>query len=103
MFRNYNRLDCRRANLMVVTKEEARQHRRVRKDSITRAKGVHFNRPEGTFNACFIRGRQLTDLGTHDSRADAVETYAEAMMRENPDLHSPPVFEEELDWPNGEE
>src|SRR5215471_15585893 len=33
IFRNYDTLDCRRGNLLVVTKEQARQHHRVRKDS----------------------------------------------------------------------
>src|ERR1700674_5418377 len=33
IFLNHDRLDCRRANLKIVTKEEARQHHRVRTDS----------------------------------------------------------------------
>jgi hypothetical protein len=40
IFLNHDRLDCRRANLRVVAKEEARRHHRVRSDSQSGVKGV---------------------------------------------------------------
>src|SRR4051812_15447999 len=46
IFLNHDRLDCRRENLRIVSKEEARQHHRVRRDCQSGAKGVRFN-PEG--------------------------------------------------------
>src|SRR5476651_1954549 len=46
IFLNHDRLDCRKANLRSVTKEEARRHHRVRSDSKSGVKGVRFN-PDG--------------------------------------------------------
>src|SRR4051812_24252971 len=40
IFLNHQTLDCRRENLMAVTKTEARQHHRVRRDSKSGAKCV---------------------------------------------------------------
>src|SRR5215472_3288661 len=55
IFLNHDRLDCRRANLKVVSKEEARQHHRVRRDSKNGVKGVRAN-PEGkTWSAIVYR------------------------------------------------
>jgi hypothetical protein len=45
IFLNHDRLDSRRENLRVVSKEDARRHHRVRRDSKSGVKGVRFNPP----------------------------------------------------------
>src|SRR5262245_56759924 len=45
IFRNGDRLDCRRDNLLVVTTQEARQHHlRARSNSQSGIKGISYNR-----------------------------------------------------------
>src|SRR6516162_4618577 len=51
IFLNHDRLDCRRSNLKVVTKEEARQHHRVRSDSKSGVKGVRYSPESETWSA----------------------------------------------------
>ena len=91
IFLNHDRLDCRRANLRVVSKEEARQHHRVRRDSKNGVKGVRAN-PEGkTWSALVYRDGRCCTIGTFTSEAAASQAYESAMIRENPDLHTAPA------------
>ena len=75
IFLNYDRLDCRRENLRVVTKEEARRHHRVRRDSKSGVKGVRYN-PEGDSWSAFVYRRGHAYLvGTYYSQEAAVAAY----------------------------
>jgi hypothetical protein len=90
IFRNYDRLDCRRENLLIVNKEGARQHHRVRSDSQSGAKGVRFN-PEGeTYSAYIYRKGHAYCVGTFYSQEAASEAYRRALRGENPYLHLAP-------------
>ena len=90
IFLNYDRLDCRRENLRVVTQEEARRHHRVRSDSKTGVKGVKYNRRPGTWSVDVYRGGSSTRLGTFLTKEHAIAAYEKALKKENPDLHIAP-------------
>src|SRR4051812_13279336 len=87
IFLNHDKLDCRRANLRVVSKHEARQHHRVRRDSKSKAKGVRYNPDGDTWSAIIYRDGRCRTVGTFHSEAAAVQAYELALSRENPDLH----------------
>jgi HNH endonuclease len=91
IFLNHDRLDCRRSNLKVVTKQEARQHHRVRRDSKSQAKGVRYNPDCDNWSAVVYRGGRCWTVGTFDSEASAIREYESALIRENPDLHRAPA------------
>lgn len=90
VFLNHDRLDCRRENLRVVTTQEARRHHRVRSDSQSGVKGVHYNHEWGTWSADVYRHGNSYRVGTFVSKEEAVAAYEEALKRENPDLHHAP-------------
>jgi HNH endonuclease len=91
IFLNYDRLDCRRENLRVVTKQDARRHHRVRSDSRSGVKGVHYNPEYETWSACTYRHGHYYGLGTFYSREAAMAAYEDELRRENPDLHQAPA------------
>ncbi len=104
IFLNHDRLDCRRANLRAVSKQEARLHHRVRSDSQSGAKGVRYNPDSDTWTAFIERhGHQYT-LGNFMLKQQAVDAYQRELLRENPDLHSAPevIDRSELAVPNQE-
>jgi hypothetical protein len=90
IFLNHDRLDCRRANLRVVTKEEARRHHRVRSDSRSGVKGVRFNPDGGTWTAVTYRHGRCYQVGTYYTREQAQAAYEAELKKENPDLHTAP-------------
>jgi hypothetical protein len=90
VFLNHDRLDCRRANLRVVTKEEARRHHRVRRDSKSGVKGVRYNPDGGTWSALTYRNGRCYTIGTFSRQEEAEAAYREALRREDPDLHTAP-------------
>jgi hypothetical protein len=94
IFLNHDKLDCRRANLKVVNKDEARRHHRVRSDSKTGSKGVRFNAEGQTWSAYVYRHDQIYHIGTYYSKEAAEQAYQNALRRENPDLHSAPAVVE---------
>lgn len=99
IFLNHDRLDCRRANLKVVTKEEARRHHRVRSDSKSGAKGVRFN-PEGdTWSAYIYRHGHSYHIGTFHAKEAAETAYEQELRGENPDLHAAPQRVERASLP----
>jgi hypothetical protein len=83
--------------LKVVTKEEARQHHRVRSDSKSGAKGVRYNEDGDSWSAYLYRGGNAYHLGTFYHREQAEAAYQEALRSENPELHTAP---ERVDRPN---
>ena len=91
IFLNHDRLDCRRENLRVVTKEEARRHHRVRRDSKSGIKGVRFNPDGGTWSADIFRNGHCYHIGTYSTQEDAAEAYKEAVLRENPEWAQTPA------------
>jgi len=90
IFLNHDRLDCRRENLRVVTKEEARRHHRVRPDSKSGIKGVRYNAESETWSACVYRDGHCYRVGTFPSQEAAVTAYEQELRRENPDLPTAP-------------
>jgi hypothetical protein len=90
IFLNHDRLDCRRENLKVVTKEEARRHHRVRSDSRSGVKGVRFNPDGGTWTAVTYRHGRCYHVGTYYTREQAEAAYEAELRKENPDLHTAP-------------
>jgi hypothetical protein len=99
IFLNHDRLDCRRQNLKVVTKQEARRHHRVRSDSRSGVKGVRYN-PDGcTWTAVTYRDGRCYQVGTYYDREQAQEAYEAELKKENPDLHTAP---ERVERPSGQ-
>ncbi len=98
IFLNHDRLDCRKENLRVVTKEEARQHHRVRKDSQSGVKGVRNIPFTKTWTGEIYRDGRSHSIGMFKSREAAEAAYQKAMREENPDLHSaPPLIERQVE------
>ena len=92
IFRNGDRLDCRRENLRLVTKQEARQHhQRARSNSKSGIKGISYNRRPRTWSVDIYRDGQVWRVGTFFTLKDAQEAYDRALRRENPDLHTAPA------------
>src|ERR1700722_521583 len=75
IFLNHDRLDCRRENLKVVTKQEARQHHRVRSDSKSGTKGVRLNDDGRSWSAYTYRNGHCYHLGTFGAKEQAVAAY----------------------------
>jgi hypothetical protein len=91
IFRNGDRLDCRRENLRVVSKQEARQHhRRARSNSKSGIKGLRYNRRPRTWSVDLYRDGQAKRVGTFWTLKEAKEAHQEALRRENPGLHAAP-------------
>jgi hypothetical protein len=90
IFLNHDRLDCRRANLKVVNKEEARQHHRVRRDSKTGIKGVKYNAESDSWSTFVYRHGHCYHVGTYYSKEAAISAYERELKKENPDLHTAP-------------
>jgi hypothetical protein len=86
IFLNHDCLDCRRANLKVVSKEEARRHHRVRSDSETGIKGVRYNPDKGVWNAYVCRNGITQSLGIFHHEEDAAYAYEQRIQSENPAL-----------------
>ncbi len=91
IFLNHDRLDCRRENLRAVTREEARQHHRMRSDCKTGAKGVRYNDESDSWSAYIYRNGHAYHVGTFAQRWEAEAAHQKALLRENPDLHSAPA------------
>ncbi len=91
IFLNHDTLDCRRANLRVATKQEARRHHRVRRDSRSGAKGVAYDARTGTWTAYVYRHVHAYHLGTFRSKEAATAAYEAAMRKENPALYVAPA------------
>jgi hypothetical protein len=91
IFLNHDPLDCRRANLKVVTKQEARQHHRVRSDSRSGIKGVSYNAQTETWSAYVYRHGHCYHVGTFRSQYQAESAYQAELKKENPDLHAAPA------------
>lgn len=90
VFRNHDRLDCRRENLLVVTKQEARRHHRVRRDSRTGLKGIRFNSSSRKWTALFYRNGNCLCLGTFDTQEAAMSAYQKAANGEQSDSPAAP-------------
>jgi hypothetical protein len=90
IFLNHDRLDCRRENLRVVSKQEARQHHRVRRDSQSGSKGVRYNAGSDTWSVDLYGDGRAKRVGTFLTLQDAQDAHREALRQENPDLHTAP-------------
>jgi hypothetical protein len=91
IFLNHDRLDCRRVNLKVVTKEEACRHHRVRSDSKSGVKGVRYNPESDSWSAYVYRHGHCYHVGTYYSKEQAVAAYEAELMKENPGLQAAPA------------
>jgi len=90
IFLNHDRLDCRRENLRVVSKEDARRHHRVRRDSKSGVKGVRYNAGTDSWSAYVHRHGHAYHVGTFSSPEAAAQAYEAELRRESPDLHRAP-------------
>jgi hypothetical protein len=90
IFLNHDKLDCRRANLKVVSHDEARQHHRVRRDSKSGIKGVKYNPGFDTWSAYTYRHNHCYHVGTYGTKEAAKAAYEAELKKENPDLHKAP-------------
>lgn len=94
IFLNHDRLDCRKENLRVVNKEDARRHHRVRRDSESGVKGIRNIPFTHTWTGEIWRNGHSRSIGIFHSRESAQSAYEAAMKRENADLQTaPPVIE----------
>ena len=91
VFANYDRLDCRRENLKVVSKEEARRHHHVRSDSKSGVKGVRYNPESDSWSAYVYRSGHCYHVGTYYTQEQAVVAYESELKKENPNLHTAPA------------
>jgi hypothetical protein len=92
IFRNGDTLDCRRENLRVVTKQEARQHHlRARSNSQSGIKGIKYNRRPGTWSVDVYRDGQVKRVSTFLTLKEAQDAYQRALQLDNPDLHAAPA------------
>jgi len=91
VFLNGDRLDCRRVNLRVVTKEEARRlHRRARSNSVSGIKGLTYNPRAHTWSVDLYDHGKCRRVGTFLTQKEAMDAYQDALQREYPDLPVPP-------------
>jgi hypothetical protein len=90
IFKNHDTLDCRRENLKVVSKQEARQHHRVRSDCKSGMKGVRYNPESDSWSAYTYRHGNCYRVGTYRTKEQATAAYQEELRKENPDLHAAP-------------
>jgi hypothetical protein len=91
IFRNGDRLDCRRENLLVVTKQEARQHHQAaRSNSESGIRGLKYNRGPRTWSVDLYRDGQAKRVGTFLTLEEAKDAHEQALRRENPGLHAAP-------------
>src|ERR1043165_1625319 len=86
IFLNFDRLDCRRANLKIVKKEETRRYHRARRDSKTGIKGITYNDEFGTWSATIYRNGRAYRIGTFYSKEAAAQAYDEGLRLMNPEL-----------------
>ena len=83
IFRNGDRLDCRHANLRVVSKEEARRlHFRARSNSQSSIKGISYNPWPHTWSVDVYRNGRARRIGTFLTQKEAVDAYLAALARE---------------------
>lgn len=83
VFVNHDRLDCRKRNLLVLTKTEALKHHRTRSVNTTREAGVHRNAETGTWSAYICRSGQYYHVGTYPYKVQAEHFYQKAVAQEN--------------------
>jgi hypothetical protein len=80
IFLNHDPLDCRRANLKIVTPQEARCYHRPRRDSQSGIKGVKPT-PGGKWYASIVRFKVYHHLGTFPTKEAAQEAYLTAAKK----------------------
>ena len=90
IFLNHDRLDCRRENLRIATKEEARQHHRVRKDCQAKHKGMTFNERANTVSVDIMVNGRMKRIGTFYTQKEAIEEYKKAERYYYPDRPAAP-------------
>jgi HNH endonuclease len=92
IFRNGDKLDCRKENLATVTTAEARQHHKnARSNSDSGIKGIHFNHLARTYSVDVYRDGRAQRVGTFDTLTDAQEALQKRLLLDNPDLHAAPA------------
>jgi hypothetical protein len=92
IFRNGDKLDCRKENLRIATIAEARQHHKnARSNSDSGIKGISYNDGPKTWSVDIYRDGYAKRVGTFDGLQDAKVALQERLMLENPDLFSAPA------------
>jgi hypothetical protein len=86
IFRNGDKLDCRKENLLVATIAEARQHHKnARSNSDSGIKGISFT-DANTFSVDIYREGHAKRVGTFRTLQDAKDALQERLLLETPDL-----------------
>ena len=79
IFRNGDKLDCRKENLRVATIAEARQHHKnARSNSDSSIKGITFNHRARTYSVDIWRDGRAKRVGTFNTLTEAQERYRNA-------------------------
>jgi hypothetical protein len=88
IFLNHDKLDCRRANLKIVSPHEARWYHQARRDSKSGIKGVK-SAPGNKWYASITRFGVIHHLGTFLTKDAAQEAYLAAAKRLTHESGSP--------------
>ena len=96
IFLNHDRLDCRRENLKIVDKVQARRHHRARRDAGSGFKGVKYNNFSRSWTARTYRSGKMYTLGTFNSLSEANAAYEKDIRSDNPDLYTAPAVVERI-------
>jgi hypothetical protein len=83
IFLNHDKLDCRKANLKIVSPQEARWYHRARRDSRSGIKGVKAA-ANGKWYASITRFGVFHHLGTFATKGAALEAYLTAEKQLTP-------------------
>ena len=75
MHHNYDTLDCRKANLLVVPCSQNIQHARLRKNKTSRFKGVWLGKTYKKWNARIAKDGKSYYLGYFDNETAAAKAY----------------------------
>jgi HNH endonuclease len=78
IFLNHDRLDCRKENLKIVSKHEAKWYHQARRDSETGIKGVKYKSSARKWYASITRFGDFHHLGAFDTKEKALEAYRQA-------------------------
>lgn len=86
IFKNNDRLDCRRENLAVVTRQESRRRLRGFRDQ-----EIRFDPAKSTWSAFLYQNGNCFEVGPFDSEMQALFACDDVLQAENPGLYLRPV------------
>jgi hypothetical protein len=78
--KNYDGLDCRKANLQIVSSSEKAQHQSKAKNKTSRYKGVSWNKQRQKWSGRITKDGNRYHLGYFDNEEDAAQSYDEKAL-----------------------